>query len=456
MADLTPEELVDKLSAQLAADRGEIEKYSKYYEGKQPLKYMAPQLEQELGSRITQLVINWPRLGVDAYEARLDVEGFRVTGEAKGSDRLWEIWQANDLDEVAQQAHLEALVTGRSFVIVGPGEEPGTPLITVEHPLQVTVMRDPGTRRVTAALKRWTDDDETVNATLYLENETRYYRLVNGQHELDRTIQHDRGVVPVVPLVNRPRMLHPSGVSELADVVGIADAANKMATDMMISAEFHAMPRRAWFGMTEDDFVDDNGNPLSVWSRLAGREWATALRRREEADVEQFAEADLKNFHDSIKLLAQVAGQILALPPHYMQFAAANPPSADAIRSSEAQLVKRAERKQSVFGGSWEQVMRIAARIAGIDIGDMRLLETVWRDASTPTVAQVSDASVKKLQVGIATLRQAREDCGYTDTQIKVMEEEDRQALERDPLAVFARQQEAVGAAGGADVQEGS
>ncbi len=454
MAELTPVEMIEQLSAELVKGHGEIKKYSKYYEGKQPLRYMAPQLEQELGPRITQLVLNWPRLGVDAYESRLDVEGFRVAGEVQGSEDLWQIWRANDLDEISQQAHLEALITGRSFVIVGPGEDPKIPLISVEHPSQVAVMRDPGTRRVTAAIKSWADDDDVQNVTLYQPDVTRYYRKPKNEFELQRRVDHGWGMVPVVPVVNRPRMLCPDGVSELADVVSIADAANKMATDMMVSAEFHAMPRRAWFGMSEEDFADEHGNPISVWSRIAGREWATE-HTQDEAGVVQFAEADLRNFHESIKLLAQLASQVLALPPHYMGFATTNPPSADAIRSAEAQLVKRCERKQTIFGGAWERVMQIAARIAGVEDGrDLRLLETVWRNPATPTVAQKADAAVKLYTAGISTLEQTREDVGYTPAQRQNMADEDRAALERDPLAAFARQQEAVSAAGRAALQE--
>ena len=454
MAELTPVEMIEQLSAELVKGHGEIKKYSKYYEGKQPLRYMAPQLEQELGPRIAQLVLNWPRLGVDAYESRLDVEGFRVAGEVEGSEDLWEIWRANDLDEISQQAHLEALITGRSFVIVGPGEDPKIPLISVEHPSQVAVMRDPGTRRVTAAIKSWVDDGDVQNVTLYQPDVTRYYRKPKNEFELQRQVDHGWGMVPVVPVVNRPRMLCPDGVSELADVVSIADAANKMATDMMVSAEFHAMPRRAWFGMSEEDFADEHGNPISVWSRIAGREWATE-HTQDEAGVVQFAEADLRNFHESIKLLAQLASQVLALPPHYMGFATTNPPSADAIRSAEAQLVKRCERKQTIFGGAWERVMQIAARIAGVEDGrDLRLLETVWRNPATPTVAQKADAAVKLYTAGISTLEQTREDVGYTPAQRQNMADEDRAALERDPLAAFARQQEAVSAAGRAALQE--
>ena len=98
--------------------------------------------------------------------------------------------------------------------------------------------------------------------------------------------------------------------------------------------------------------------------------------------------------------------------------------------------------------------MQIAARIAGVEDGrDLRLLETVWRNPATPTVAQKADAAVKLYTSGISTLEQTREDVGYTPAQRQNMADEDRKALERDPLAAFARQQEAVSAAGRAELQ---
>lgn len=95
----------------------------------------------------------------------------------------------------------------------------------------------------------------------------------------------------------------------------ISDAACKIATDMMVSAEYHAMPRRVAFGFDQEDFTDETGQPVSVWSRLAGRIWATAKGRKEDgADVVQFPEAQLANFHQTIELLARVASALAALP----------------------------------------------------------------------------------------------------------------------------------------------
>lgn len=427
-----------------------LQEMDAYYEGNQPLSYMAPELIAELSDRIRQVVINWPRLVVDSLEERLDVEGFRQAGAAQADEQLWRWWQANDLDEESQLGHLDALIMQRAYVIVGSRTGPDaeddddgdvdedSPLITVESPLETYAQRDPRTRDVTAAVKRWSVDDpstttKTEYATLYLPDSTIWFKQSAGTWEETDRDDHELHVVPVVPMTNRARTRNRDGVSELKDVIPLSDAACKIATDMMVSAEYHAIPRRVAFGFNESDFVDENGNPVTAFSRVVGRVWATEKSTLDGADVKQFPEASLNNFHETINSLAKLVASLSGLPPHFLGMATDNPASADAIRSSEARLIKRAERRQRAFGGAWEQVMRLATRIQTGDWdSELRGLETIWRDASTPTIAQAADAAVKLYAAGIVPLRQTREDIGYTSTQIARMEEADRH---EDPLA---------------------
>ncbi|MFZ4206767.1 phage portal protein [Streptomyces griseoincarnatus] len=420
-------------------EKAGLKRLDSYYEGTQPLSYMAPELQRELEETVRQVVINWPRLVVDAIEERLDVEGFRFPGHAEADEELWRIWQANDLDEQSQQGHLDALTMKRAYVVVGSNEaDESTPLVTVESALDMYAEHDPRTRKVAAAVKRWCEGegkDEVDHATLYLPDTTIWYLKQDGawvedpDHPRD---DHDMGEVPVEVLANRPRLKYRNGVSELADVIPLSDAACKIATDMMVSAEYHATPRRVAFGFGEEDFVDEQGNKLSAFSRIIGRMWATSRTTQEGADVKQFPEADLKNFHSTISQLAQLVASLTGMPPHFLGQSTANPASADAIRSSEARLVKRAERKQRAWGGTWERVMRLVLRVRdGEWSDDARALETIWRDASTPTVAQAADAAVKKHQAKIVPLRQTREDLGYSQAQIARMEEEDELAAQK-------------------------
>ncbi len=451
----SPQWWLTRLSERHKAEIPALERFNAHYEGTQPLSYLAPELVAQLSDRLRQVVVNWPMLVVDSVEERLDIEGFRFVGTPEADSDLWDIWQANDLDEWSQQAHLDALVMKRSYAIVGTNDtDRSRPIITVESPLQVIHERDPRTRTVSAAAKFWTDDDGRQRATLYRPDETSWWVGNGSSWEPDEENpdpdQHGKGVVPVEPIVNRPRLRAVTGTekvmqagalaavgegtSDLAPVIPISDAACKVATDMMVAAEFHAMPRRWALGFSEEDFQDENGNKLNKFLQIAGNLWASERTRQEGAEVGQFPESSLSNFHETLKLLAQLAGQVSGLPAHYLNFATDNPASADAIRSGEVRLVKRAERKQRAFGGSWERAMRLALLWRDGRVEDVAArMETIWRDAATPTIGQKADAAVKLKAEGIVPLRQTREDMGYSATQIKRMEQED----DRDAARAF-------------------
>ncbi|WP_030024908.1 phage portal protein [Streptomyces monomycini] len=417
----------------------ELKKLNSYYEGKQPLSYMAPELEHELDDRVRQVVINWPRLVVDSVEERLDVEGFRFPGQPAADEDLWRIWQANDMDSQSQQGHLDSLIMKRAYVVIGSRDgDDATPLITVESALDMYAEHDPQTRQVRAAVKRWEEEGEdgkVCHAALYLPDATSWWVKERGEwvedpeHERD---DHGIGEVMVEVLANRPRLKLPNGTSELADVIPLSDAACKIATDMMVSAEYHATPRRVAFGFGEEDFQDEAGRKVSAFSRIIGRMWATEKDRKNDgADVIQFPEASLTNFHDTLKQLAVLVASISGMPPHFLGQATDNPASADGIRSAETRLIKRAERKQRAGGTTWERVMRKVLRIRdGVWNDAARSMETLWRDAATPTVAQRADAAVKLFAAKVVPLRQTREDIGYTQAQIERMEEQDRQAAD--------------------------
>lgn len=408
-----------------------------YYVGDQRLHYLSMQLQR--ANR--PLVINIPRLVVDSIEDRLDVEGFRIGGSAVADDDLYAIWQANDLDEWSQQAHLDSLIYGRSFVLGWEDPEADDrPSLTVESATQLTVDYDPakpsplgGRGVVTRAVKRWVQDGEQY-ATVYLPD--RILRFVapvatvvdrpESWRSRGPEVINPYGLVPVVPFPNRPRLAHPLGESEMTDVIPVADAINELADTMMVTARYYATPRRWATGIDLDGENDDRTREIirQRWSQAeADRVWTSDSTS---TNFGQFPEAQLDNFTTAIDMLTARAAALSGLPPHYFGQVGENPASADALRSSEASLVKRALRKQRVFGGAWERVMRLSLLIRDGQIPDAALsMETIWASPETPTVAQKADAAVKLLAAGAITKRQVREDIGYTQTQIARMEDED-------------------------------
>ena len=440
------------LSTILTSEQTRLQVLDDEYEMQAQHAYMHPDLLAEVGDRIEQVVIAWPQLVVDAIEERLDVEGFRLAGAADADAEMWRVWQANNLDEESQLGRVDALVMGRSYLAVGANEkDASTPLVTVESPLEVYADVDPRTRKVRAALRRYSDEATIVRpredyATLYLPDQTIYYDISKDWKETGRD-EHKLGEVPVVPLVNRGRLSNRSrhrftlsgrlGRSELEPILPLARAANKIATDMMVAAEFVALPIRGIFGIGPDDLEDAEGNKLTAMQVLLGRLLTIPELGAKEFE---FPAANLSNFHGTINQLAHLVASIAGLPSDYLGLTTENPPSAESRRAGEIRLTKRCERKHVPFGGSYETTQRLVRRFQdGGGKLDPKLmsLETIWRDPATPTVAAKADAAVKLHAEHITPTRQAREDVGYTDGQIKRMEEEDERDAERQSRLLF-------------------
>lgn len=428
--------IINRLGRLLDEHRPHYDRLDTYYRGAQSAHhFMAPEVRASLGNRLPPLVLNWPRLVVQALEERLDIAGFRLGQDEPADTELWRIYQANGLDEASQQAHLDALVYGASYVVVWASADPRTPRITVESSRQMTVERDPMTGAITVALKRWTEGGYGHAVVYGPEQITRWrteqqvvagsdtFDLPTGGYTQVESIDNPLGVVPVVALVNRPRLLVPGGETELADIIPITDAASKVMTDLLVTSEYAAAPRRWITGMDvggSDDEADRTGAKVQQkWTDApASKLWVAA---DPQTTFGTFPEATLEGFVAAVDTLTQQAAAVSGLPPAYFGIHGSEVASADAIRSSEATLVSKARRRQRAFGGAWEDAMRLAVLVRdGVQRPGMESLETIWRDPETRTVAQAADAAVKKLSVGVSR-EQVLEDLGYTPVQIQRM-----------------------------------
>lgn len=414
---------VEKLAAKLAFSHIEFDKSYNYYEAQHRLEAIGVSTPPEL--RCLTAAIGWPRMYVDAIEERLDVEGFRISGSADTEETMQLWWQANDLDEESGLCHRQAMIYKHSYVTVaapGEGDDPGIPIIRVESPLDMYHEVDPRTRKLKSAVRIYrADDGESDRATLYLPD--RSVPLVKsgntGEWVADgEPVIHNLNFVPVVPFLNReqidPKTRKRSGTSEiLPEIRSFTDAAARGFMNMQAAGELMALPQRVIFGI----------NPKELAPGATDAEFLNAYMARilaignEAGKAFQFNAAELRNFTELLNELAKHVASYTGLPPQYLTFSSDNPASAEAIRSSESRLVKKCERKARGFGGSWEQVMRLADRIINESWNpDLRSLETIWRDPATPTYAAKADAAAKLYANGTGVIPRERAwlDLGYT------------------------------------------
>lgn len=440
-------EQVATYSRQLNSQQRDLKILDLYYDGDQPISFISPEVRRLVGNRLTELVINWPQLVLDSIENRLDVDGFRLGGNDDADQDLWTTWTAQDMVVNSQVGHLEAMLYGRSGVSVWPeGNTGNNPLWSIETPHETLFDYAPGTRHVRAVYKQWADDT-SVNARIYLPDRVEVYegqsraQVTNADGSTSASIPYSiasvvkqvdelpnpLGAVPVIPLVNRQRTAKLNGKSELDPILPLADAVNKLATDLMVTSEFYAEPRRWATGIQMPAPGGEGADTLQRLQAEVRARWDAIEKGRTRiggvgVQFGQDQAADLLQICNAIEMLVRFLGALGVLPPQWLGIAATNPASADAIRASEAAAVKRAERKKNPFGGTWKtaqcysQAIKEGVRVANLDPKYLRM-ETVWATAETQTISQLGDFAQKMVDAQIMAVPTAQEWIGMTPQQ---------------------------------------
>lgn len=433
----TPNEYRQFLTMKLMRQKAAATKANAYYSGTQALQFLDPEIARMMNGRLATLNVNFARLAVDTLESRIQVAGFATTPGGASDAGLWELWQASNMDEQSQQAHLDALIYGRAFYLAWADAD-GSPMLSAESPMQCAVHRDPVTRETIAAIKQWRDDDGFTHALLFTPDEIAEFvstselttdPLIAGQpstfgdaFNLVRADPNPLGVVPMVALVNRPRLQTPDGESELLDLMPLLDGISKLATDLMVSSEYSASPRRYVTGIAPTDATQAQMDEISEqiknrWERAHAAKFLIAPSS--ETKFGQFETPTLQNYIGAIEMLSAQIAAIASLPPQYLSLLNSNPTSADAIRSSESRLTAKAKRRQQIWSGAYEELMRLAVLIRdGQPDSRLQDMETLWVSAETATIAQTADAETKLFAAGVIDQRTALSALDYSPQEI--------------------------------------
>jgi hypothetical protein len=407
---------IARLSKELDARAAPMQRFDDYYQGHHPMLYAGAKYRAAFGNLFSGFSDNFCGLVVDAVEERLDVEGFRMGADLEADADAWRMWQENGLDAWSQIAHTEALIKGQASVLVWVDEEEADEVeITIQDALEMAVALDRCSHDRLAALKRWQEDDGSTCFTLYLPDRIEKWQTVPKGMRLQDTLKVGRynlvprlvgsepwplpnplGVVPVVPLVNRPR-LRGEGVSEIAAVIPIQNALNKLFLDMLVAAEFAAFRQRYAVGL-ELEVNPETGKTVEPYQAGAGQLWA-----EENPDVKfgDFEVSDLGNYRGAIETAIQHIASITRTPAHYLMGNAGSFPSGESLAATETGLTRKAERKQRFLGESWEEVIRLAFLVRDDARGKITDAETIWRDPESRNEAAHVDSLVKLKALGV-------------------------------------------------------
>ncbi|MGI8699618.1 MAG: phage portal protein [Nocardioidaceae bacterium] len=424
-------DLLRKLTQKLDESTATYSTLDAYAAGEQPLSYLSPEARASLGNRLQRVSVNIPALVVSSIAERLRITGFVGTPDDPG---LWRDWLATDLDQQSGVLHRESLILGSSFAVVWADRD-GAPQVSVESARQVAVLTDPGSRRVVAAVKRWATETNT-EAVLFLPDSITRLRsdspgATTAGFRTVEVLRNPLGVVPVVPFVNRARLLD-DGRSEMADVLALSDAVVKLSTDMLTASEYGARPRRYATGveLIEGPVLDAAGLPVLDGTGEPVIEETSPYREgdrmliAEQVDAKfgQLPGSDLAGYTSALDVLMRQISAVSGLPEHALGIGSSNPTSADSIRASEAALTSKAEARQATFGRSWEAVAKLMVAVRhGVDPQAVQI-RVKWADPSTRSVAQEADAVTKLFASGLLPASVALAKLGYSTDEITEIE----------------------------------
>ena len=439
-APATPVWWRTRLLRRMDKRRTALRYYSAYYDGDHPLLFQTSPFKKAFGPLFSGLNDNWCELVVDSLEERCNVEGFLFEGEAKADNEAWRVWQENELDAESGVAHTETAISSECHVLVWYGAD-GRPEITIEDAETMIVETEPASRyRRRAALKRWLDDDGHGRVTLYLPDAIYKWRTRGGaiandgswveldwlewQDDDDDTwpIENPLERVPVVPLWNKPRARRRSQ-SELAQVIPLQNACNKILADLLVASEFGGFRQRYATGL--DIPIDpDTGEPVEPFKSAVDRLWVANPTLTDEEgrlippSFGEFEATDLGPYVAAIELVVQHVASKSRTPPHYFYLGGGQPPSGESIKSAETGLVTKARRRMRHWGQSWEEVVSLAFLILGETGKAARPKVTVWGDPESRSEAEHTDALVKKQSLGIPA-EALWSEAGYTPVEIE-------------------------------------
>jgi hypothetical protein len=391
-------------------ERLSIDDLDKYYRGRPTrIPWLPEQARDEFYRLLDLTKSNYMGLVVDATAERLCVEGFRIGGDAEADSETWDIWQRSNFDNDSDQAILEALITGQSYVLVSPGGSEGDPAaLYAEHPSQAVVEYVPGTgrREAAAGLKVWVDDwTGRWLATLYLPDAIYKFQAVNvktagvdGINWQRRTVAGELwplanplGDVLLVELPNNPRLLT-GGVSEIADVTAVQDRICKTLADRLMTQDFGAFPQKWASGYPEEDGQGrqtrvDIGRNRMVTSDVA----ETKFGQWDSAPLDPYSAAKREDVKD-------IASRTRT-PAQYLLGEMSNV-NGETLKAAESGLVSKVRQRQRSYGEGLERVVSLARRAQGLG-GPAETIETIWRNPEFRTEGELVDALVKMSTIGV-------------------------------------------------------
>lgn len=460
MADPTDRDAAADLVAGLKAIEQAWPKYDKaekFYAGTQPEIFNNRKVAELLAPSAGQFRLNFAATPVDVVADSLSINAVvAVTDKEEGdaeknedaTQRLeTEVWEENGLGAAMPSYILKTGMYGDGYLFVWPGEDEGKVEVHWNSPKSARMMY--ADERPTTPLyyvKRWKEDESKGGiwrANVYYDGVViRFSAVKDGKgdskakwvpfadDEGDSEIAHENGF-PIYHLRNSV----PYGIPEHERGYGPQSAIDKLAVTLVETVEAAGFPSR--YALTDGDALIDGGIDNPDFDD-DGDDTATSVDGSDRKDssryrvgpgelaimpgVNETGQYDSANPDAILKPIAffvRVLAQLTTTPMHYFDtewMGGGDAPSGESLRVADAPRVKKASKRQDMYGPTIEDAFTRALEMIGVAgvRADIR-----WAATSSIDDLDGWDVLAKKNEAGVPqsqTLREAGYDGDLVDT----------------------------------------
>lgn len=399
----------------------DMQSWLDYYEGRQPLNYISRAMQQLLDQREANsydYVINVMSLVVDAYYDRLELERVEAAGSPEIEQRANEWLNDPDTTIELEEVMRAALIYPVSYAMVYPDAD-GVPELRAQDPRYTVTFGSPqDSRRVTMAAKWWEGVDGGEKGRrlnlYYPDRLVRLFRksttggIVSSRgfrpiRDDEAEVPYDGWVgVPIVPVQTR----RPEGRSIFADILSEQNRINQLSAAKLIAQEFGILPQRYIIGSVELVEGGLRTGPNEIWPLPDG------------SQAGQFPGMDLAVFDTAIDREIDRIVAKKRLPRWYVQMQGGDP-SGEALKTSEAGMVKHVRELQLYLGSSARPLFELYAAMLGQPGVQFR---EVWESPESQAITADIQQFDSLVKAGVPLRTALRTVFDWTDDQFEEMD----------------------------------
>lgn len=428
------QQMLTLLRMKFDRDRAAMELEQAYYLG----EYVVQNLRIAIPKELEELtpVLGWPSLAVDPYVERLFADGFMV-GDGTDSDvRVGELLDASGFAGEQSLAFTDALSMRRAYWMVGSNpERGGPPVVSVESPLNTSVLWDLRGTAARGAMQEYWDADRRRGALLVPGKTVHIAENDTGNWEVVDRDEHGFDFVPIVRMAHKATTNNRDGRSAItAPIRSITNIACRTLLGLEVAREIYSVPQMLLLGVTESAFQKSDGTPKSAFETYVTS--TLALERDENGELPQVVQKQVYDPAAFTKILdwcASNMGSAVAAPPQDLGlYTQGNPTSAESGTVAESRRDRRAQMQQRQFGPELIKVAQMALRFdnngtlpdefarMSVDWAPITV-ESPTSDGITKQIASgavpaTSDVPLKKLGYNSAERRRMAQDRSVDDS----------------------------------------